>query len=149
MSLQIRINRCIAPILTRFWWGGDDEGRKMHWCKQDRLCIHKMDGGIGFQDLDLFNKALLAKEVRRLHKFLCSYSTQGILLHKFLILQVKKTSSACCVWRSILSGRSSFYKGLVVTLAMEVLYAFIMTAGIQEMGLSRAHLFRFQVNLPR
>ncbi|KAL5548888.1 hypothetical protein UlMin_004119 [Ulmus minor] len=50
-------------LCAQFWWGGggDPEKRRMHWCTSENLCSHKSDGGMGFQDLRLFNRAILAK----------------------------------------------------------------------------------------
>ncbi|KAL0404334.1 UNVERIFIED_CONTAM: hypothetical protein Sradi_2074200 [Sesamum radiatum] len=40
-----------------FWHNG--EKRKIHWLSWDRLCSSKLDGGLGFQNLEAFNLALL------------------------------------------------------------------------------------------
>ncbi|XP_030973764.1 uncharacterized protein LOC115993913 [Quercus lobata] len=65
-------------------WGYSGDGRKVHWVKWERLCQAKEVGGMGFKEIEKFNKALLAK------------STNG--------------SYAC---KSILSARDVVRKGMV------------------------------------
>ena len=51
----------INMMLARFWWGDVGTKRKMHWKKWEQLCISKLDGGLGFKDMEAFNLELLAK----------------------------------------------------------------------------------------
>lgn len=58
----------IYRLCNRFWWGSSDQGRKMHWCSWSWLCKHKTDDGLGFRDLEDFNRALLLTNVRGFSK---------------------------------------------------------------------------------
>ncbi|KAL5575135.1 hypothetical protein UlMin_016834 [Ulmus minor] len=102
-------------LCAQFWWGGNPEKRRMHWCSWEKLCSHKLDGGMGFRDLRLFNKAILAKQAWRIHTHPTSLAArvlQGFYFHQSSFLQVKARSSSSFVWRSILWGRELYKQGL-------------------------------------
>lgn len=52
----------LSKMMMRFWWGQKEEERKIHWVSWDKLCFPKCLRGMGFEDLKLFNLALLAKQ---------------------------------------------------------------------------------------
>ncbi|KAL5568229.1 hypothetical protein UlMin_024804 [Ulmus minor] len=108
---QVELHRLCA----QFWWGGEPGKRRMHWCNWEKLCSHKADGGMGFRDLRLFNKAILAKQAWRIHSqpsSLVACVLQGFYFHKSTFLQVKVNSSSSFMWRSILWGRELYNQGL-------------------------------------
>lgn len=39
------------------------DSRKIHLVGKDRLCKEKLDSGLGFRELDVFNTALLARQI--------------------------------------------------------------------------------------
>ncbi|KAL5554075.1 hypothetical protein UlMin_041476 [Ulmus minor] len=102
-------------LCGQFWWGGESGKRKMHWCSWEKLCSHKVDGGMGFRDLRMFNKAILAKQAWRIHTqptSLAARVLQGFYFHNSSFLQIKVNSSSSFIWRSILWGRELYKQGL-------------------------------------
>jgi hypothetical protein len=45
----------LSQIIRDFWWGDEEEKRKVHWMAWDKLTLPKSQGGIGFRDLRMFN----------------------------------------------------------------------------------------------
>jgi hypothetical protein len=39
----------ITDVIAQFWWGDDDQGKRMHWYAWWKLCFAKKEGGTGFK----------------------------------------------------------------------------------------------------
>ena len=107
-ELPVSLCKRIQSALTRFWWDGSDNKKKMCWTSWTKLSKPKKIGGLGFRDIQLFNKALLAKQSWRVltkPDYLLSRVLRGKYCHKASFLTVKPTSACSHGWRGILHGR--------------------------------------------
>lgn len=52
----------IEGLVCKFWRGHRGEQQKIHWVKWGDMYDPKLEGGMGFKELVLFNEALLAKQ---------------------------------------------------------------------------------------
>nr|XP_027071881.1 uncharacterized protein LOC113696703 [Coffea arabica] len=60
-KLPCRLCKEISSMLSNFWWGEKDNKNKVHWIAWKQMTKEKKRGGMGFQEIQSFNRALLAK----------------------------------------------------------------------------------------
>jgi hypothetical protein len=48
-------------MMAIFWWEHKKNRTRVAWMGWDQMGLAKMKGGLGFQDIECFDKALLAK----------------------------------------------------------------------------------------
>ncbi|CAA7017041.1 unnamed protein product [Microthlaspi erraticum] len=106
-KLPAGLNKRIQSALTRFWWDGSQENKRMCWVSWKKLTKSKREGGLGFRDLHHFNDALLAKiSWRILTKPSCLLAR--VLTGKYCpeknFLECDISTSASHGWRGICLG---------------------------------------------
>ncbi|XP_062100125.1 uncharacterized protein LOC133806004 [Humulus lupulus] len=112
--LPLNLINNIHSIAAKFWWGSSEKKRRIHWCKWEELCKRKFRGGLGFKDMELFNKAMLAKQCWRLERFPESLVAKVLKFSYHSncdFLQAKKGSAPSFIWRSLLWGRKIIEAG--------------------------------------
>jgi len=57
----------LETLFKKFLWGGGVESRKIYWVHWDKVCLEKEEGGLGIENLKIFNLALLGKWEWRIH----------------------------------------------------------------------------------
>ncbi|KAA3456692.1 reverse transcriptase [Gossypium australe] len=108
--------RKLEGIMNKFWWTNNKSSKGIHWRGWEPLCKPKDAGGMGFKDLVLFNKALLAKQVWRIltqPKCLLAKVLKALYYPHFDILAAKIGSYPSFTWRSICSARELIENGLL------------------------------------
>ena len=84
----------------------------MRW---EEFCKPKIEGGMGFKDLAMFNDALLAKQASQLLHNKDSLFYRALKTRFFLncsIFEVKEGTSRSYIWKSILKGSVVLKKGV-------------------------------------
>lgn len=56
------VSHSLEKGVRKFYWGGNQINKKMHWVNWDILCLRKLEGDIGLRKSFLFNQAILAKQ---------------------------------------------------------------------------------------
>jgi hypothetical protein len=103
-------------MMQQFWWSHMSKSSKIHWMSWTKMGQSKMDVGIGFRDLVLFNKALLAKQGWRFLMEPDSMVTQIMKAKYFprsFFLEASLGTKPSFVWRNILNARELLQQGLL------------------------------------
>jgi len=61
-KILVSLCKSIEKKIARFWWQNDSRKSGIHWKSWEVLKTGKQMGGLGFQDLVAFNKAMLGKQ---------------------------------------------------------------------------------------
>ncbi|KAK3229334.1 hypothetical protein Dsin_001215 [Dipteronia sinensis] len=98
----------IQRLFARFWWGSNEKEWKIHWGSWNCLCSPKHSRGLGFRDLIVFNRAIVAKQCWRVLTNLDSLAAKVLRGYYFLggdFLQAYSQPSGSFLWKSLVWGR--------------------------------------------
>jgi len=114
--LPASLCRELNQLMQVFWWGHLCKASKIHWMSWSRMGRAKSAGGLGFRDLTLFNKALLAKQCWRLIQFPNSLSSR-ILKAKYFpnssFLEAELGKRPSFMWRSFMAAKDLISSGIL------------------------------------
>lgn len=94
----------INSLMQKVWWGHKENEKKIHQMSWEKIGHSKAQGGMGFQDLTCFIKALLAKQCCRLTQDPHSLKTH---------VEANVGSRPSLAWRSINSAKGLLFEGLI------------------------------------
>lgn len=113
--LPKRLINEINTLAARFWWGVGEEDLKIHWVGWQTMCKPKCQGGLGFRDLELFNKTLLAKQGWRIMNdpnYMLSWVLKGQYFRDGTFMTAKTGENPSFIWRSLMWGRNLLKEGV-------------------------------------
>ena len=97
---------------SRFFWQSDNHKRKYRLAKWDIVCQPKEQGGLGIQNMELKNIALLSKWLYRL--LTTDGTWQQILRNKYLgtksLVQVHWKNRDSHFWANLMKVKNDFLK---------------------------------------
>jgi hypothetical protein len=105
--------KSLNSLVSRFWWRKNYESKRVPWMNWKRMGISKFQGGMGFRDLEVFNKALLAKQGWRLLKApnsLCAKIMQEKYFPCGDFLSARLGRRPSYAWRSMISAECYTFK---------------------------------------
>lgn len=104
----------INLTLAKYWWGQKYDERKIHWASWQKLCMDRNRGGIGFQDINTFNLAILAKQARCLLQGTQSLFYRVYKAHhypNYTFLEAQLGHNPSFIWQSLLTARKVIIAG--------------------------------------
>ncbi|KAL0428179.1 UNVERIFIED_CONTAM: hypothetical protein Slati_2992700 [Sesamum latifolium] len=103
----------IEMMIANFWWHNQGE-HQTHWIGWTWLCQPRETGGLGFKEMKVFNRAMLAKQGWRL------ITQPNALLSRILkakyfpddtFLNARMGARPLLTWRSIIGARDLLLRG--------------------------------------
>ena len=113
--LPISLCTELERMMNSFWWGQNgSSSRGIKWMSWDRICGHKMEGGLGFRKLHEFNLAMLGKQGWKLLSHPDSLVARIFKARYYpntSFLEAKAGANPSFVWKSILASQSLVKSG--------------------------------------
>ena len=112
-KLSVLTSRRLEKMIKNFWWAQGVNKKKINWIAWKKLAKKKESGGLEFRELELFNKALLAKQCWRLLQnpsLLSSKLFKSIYFPHCSLMKAKNGYRPSRLWNNLLEGREVIEK---------------------------------------
>ena len=106
----------ITNAISQYWWGDDNDHKRIHLQEWWKLCMPKGKGGMGFRDLQYFNMTILAKQVWRLlcnPESLCARVLRARYYPDGKLLNARMKRGSSYTWQSVLGGHNCLKLGYI------------------------------------
>ncbi|RYR56166.1 hypothetical protein Ahy_A05g021937 [Arachis hypogaea] len=100
--------KSIEATTAKFWWTNNGKERSIHWKSWKNLTKGKLNGGLGFKDVECQNVAHLAKQAWRLLKeedAIWARTLKAIYYPNCSLWEAGEGRNASWIWKSLLEGR--------------------------------------------
>jgi hypothetical protein len=119
---KLSVSSCEAytKLVRDFWWGDEEDKRKVHWTAWDNLVLPKCMGGLGFRDVRIFNQALLGRQAWRLIQFpesLCARILKAKYFPNCDLIDAVFPADTSQTWKGIEHGPQLLKEGLIWRIA--------------------------------
>jgi ribonuclease HI len=115
-SLPKTLTKEINSIMGKFWWSFKENFNKVAWMSWKKMGRSKDTGGLGYRDLESFNRAMLAKQCWRLLNWPDSLAAR-VLKEKYYpggpFLDSNLGKKPSYAWRSIWQAKPLLQEGLI------------------------------------
>lgn len=103
----------ILSTMANFWWRNKADSKCMHWKAWEHLCKPKVEGGLGFKDMEDFSLALLGKQLWRMatQDNLMTKVFKGRYFWKTNPLDAPLGSRPWYAWKSIHAAQNLIRRG--------------------------------------
>lgn len=80
--------------MANFWWNSTEDKRKIYWLNWEKLCFSKQDGGLGFKDIECFNRpsylSILGDYYKTHYLYVLGCLEVDILTKRIFLLQFRE-----------------------------------------------------------
>ncbi|GKV02210.1 hypothetical protein SLEP1_g14669 [Rubroshorea leprosula] len=114
-KFPVRICSLINKEIRAFWWGQQEQEKRISWIPWTKMVTSKWHGGLGFKDLECFDLALLARQAWRLINHpnaLWAQVLKAIHFPDVDFVNAQEGSNPSWAWKSLLKGRNLLQHGL-------------------------------------
>ena len=104
----------VERLCRKIFWGQSGDERKTSWVAWDKMYGSKKEGGMGFRNMKIFNKAMLAKQAWRVlnnSESLMAKTLKGKYFPSSSFWEAKEVPNMSYSWRLILGVKDVLAKG--------------------------------------